>query len=118
VKRRGPNRRLIALRSDITQLKQAERSAVLQRVTAMDASQDGIATTDSAGRLVYINPALAHRAGAASEPPWIGRAWCDLLTKTIAMPRSKPRTRLSRRMDSGVATCDREETPKECTTRK
>lgn len=78
VKRRGPNRRLIALRSDITQLKQAERSAVLQRVTAMDASHDGIATTDSAGRLVYINPALAHRAGAASEQPWVGRAWCDL----------------------------------------
>ncbi|MFN9805388.1 MAG: PAS domain S-box protein [Betaproteobacteria bacterium] len=78
VKRHAPGGRLIGLRSDITRLKEAELSAVSQRVAAMDASHDGIAVADVTGRLVYINPALLRMSGTASGEVWLGRAWCEL----------------------------------------
>jgi PAS domain S-box-containing protein len=78
VKRCIPTGGRIGLRSDITSLKQAERSAVLQRAAAMDASHDGIAITDTSGRLVYVNPAMLRASSHASADHWIGRAWEEL----------------------------------------
>ena len=78
IKLRTSGRALIALRTDITQLKQAERSAVAQRVAAMDASQDGIAIADANGRLSYVNPALLDMFGRDSGHGLLGTLWTDL----------------------------------------
>lgn len=78
VKLRTPGGNLIALRSDITGLKIAEKRAVAQRLAAMDASNDGIAMTDAQGQLLYMNPAWAAMFGARSSEGWIGRPWTHL----------------------------------------
>lgn len=47
----------VALRVDITALKEAERRALNERAAAMDASHDGIAITNASGQFIYMNPA-------------------------------------------------------------
>ena len=72
---------IIALRSDITQLKRAERQAVWHRVAAMEASQDAIAMADDSGRLTYVNPAFIRSFGGGHPGDWIGREWWQICTK-------------------------------------
>ncbi|MCA3141561.1 MAG: PAS domain S-box protein [Rhodocyclaceae bacterium] len=78
VKLRVAGDALVAMRSDITQLKRAERSAVAQRAVAMDASRDGIATANAEGRLTYVNSALLTMFGEGAAQGWLGRHWSEL----------------------------------------
>ena len=78
VKLRTAEGGFIALRSDITQLKLAERQAVWHRVAAMDASQDAIAMTDASGRLTYVNAAFVRAFGGGRAEAWVGREWWQI----------------------------------------
>jgi len=49
----------VVVQTDITDLKESQQSVVRDRAKALDASLDGIAITDSAGRYKYMN--AAHR---------------------------------------------------------
>lgn len=71
---------IIALRSDITQLKRAELQAVWHRVAAMGASQDAIAMTDDSGRLTYVNSAFMRSFGGGHPGDWMGRTWLEICT--------------------------------------
>jgi PAS domain S-box-containing protein len=68
----------VGLRVDITALKLAERRALSDRATAMEASQDGIAITDAEGRFTYMNKAHLALFGMTSEAEIIGRSWTTL----------------------------------------
>jgi PAS domain S-box-containing protein len=69
---------MIALRSDITRLKRAEKTAVAQRLAAMDASHDAIAIAGPDGRLAHVNAALARMFGGDGDHAWLGREWSEL----------------------------------------
>lgn len=69
---------MIALRSDITRLKRAEKTAVAQRLAAMDASHDAIAIAGPDGRLTHVNAALARMFGGDGDHAWLGREWSEL----------------------------------------
>jgi PAS domain S-box-containing protein len=77
VKIRTADRQTIALRSDITELKRAERTAVAHRLATMDASRDAIAIATPDGRLSYVNAALARMFGGDALS-WIGQEWTRL----------------------------------------
>jgi PAS domain S-box-containing protein len=68
----------VGLRVDITELKRAEQRAIADRSTAMEASQDGIAITDSEGRYVYMNRAHLEMFGFTREAEVLGRHWSML----------------------------------------
>jgi len=69
---------MIALRSDITRLKRAEKTAVAQRLAAMDASHDAIAIAGPDGRLTHVNAALTRMFGGDGDHAWLGREWSEL----------------------------------------
>lgn len=69
---------MIALRSDITRLKRAEKTAIAQRLAAMDASHDAIAIAGPDGRLTHVNAALARMFGGDGDHAWLGREWSEL----------------------------------------
>lgn len=74
VKTRLPGGQTIALRSEITQLKQAEKAAVAHRLAAMDASRDAIAIATPDGRLEHVNAALVTMFGGDAGS-WLGQDW-------------------------------------------
>ena len=65
----------VGLRVDITALKAAEARALSQRAMAMDASRDGMAVADAAGRIIYMNPAHLAMFGFDDEAEVLGRDW-------------------------------------------
>ncbi len=67
---------VVSLRTDITSLKQIE-ARLSERVTAIEAANDGIAITDADGRFVYMNPAHA-RIFAGEPDDFLGDSWHTL----------------------------------------
>lgn len=65
----------VGLRVDITALKLAEKRALADRSTAMEASQEGIAITDAEGNYLYMNRAHLDLFGYASEAQVVGKSW-------------------------------------------
>jgi PAS domain S-box-containing protein len=74
----------VGLWTDITELKLAEKRALADRATAMEASQDGIAITDADGCFLYMNEACCRLFGFASNAEPIGRHWSTLYTEENA----------------------------------
>lgn len=68
----------VALRVDITALKEAERRALNERAAAMDASHDGIAITDATGRFIYMNPAHHAMFGVPVHEDVRNLSWASL----------------------------------------
>ncbi|MCX7371236.1 MAG: PAS domain-containing protein [Alphaproteobacteria bacterium] len=68
----------VGLRVDITALKLAERRALADRSAAMEASQDGIAITDAAGRFAYMNQAHLAMFALREDAQVLGRHWSML----------------------------------------
>lgn len=68
----------VALRVDITALKEAERRALNERAAAMDASQDGIALTDAQGYFIYMNPAHRVMFGISAQEDVRKLSWESL----------------------------------------
>lgn len=68
----------VGLRVDITALKEAEKQALTDRATAMEASQDGIAITDAEGRFLYMNKAHLAMFGLTAESEVLGEPWSML----------------------------------------
>ncbi len=60
--------------TDITPLKTTERT-LRARVAAIENAPDGIAITDTDGRVVYANPSLCALFGVTSDVQLIGRPW-------------------------------------------
>jgi len=92
----------VGLRVDITALKLAEKRAMADRAAAMEASQDGIAITDTDGLFVYMNQAHLTQFGYTSDAEVIGKPWTLLYSsdvsawmETNAMPELMRRGRWS-----------------------
>lgn len=62
--------------TDVTPMKSAQR-LLSQRLAAIEATQDGIATTDDRGRLTYLNSAAATLLGFGASTLGLGKAWYD-----------------------------------------
>lgn len=60
--------------TDVTPMKSAQR-LLSQRLAAIEAAQDGIAVTDVAGRLTFLNRAASELLGFASPTAALGRTW-------------------------------------------
>ncbi len=68
----------VGLRVDITALKLAEKRALADLSTAMEASQDGIAITDAEGNYLFMNKAHLALFGYETEAEVIGKPWTAL----------------------------------------
>ena len=68
----------VGLRIDITALKLAEKRALADRSTAMEASQEGIAITDAQGNYLYMNRAHLDLFGYETEAQIMGKPWSTL----------------------------------------
>ncbi|WP_146348421.1 PAS domain-containing protein [Phaeobacter marinintestinus] len=66
----------VIVASDVTQLKATEKT-LLQRVTAIEKVQDGIAITDQSGRLTYSNPSLLPLWDIEVAEDLFGRRWTE-----------------------------------------
>lgn len=100
--RQTPDGGRVGLRVDITALKLAEQRALADRSAAMEASQDGIAITDAAGRFQYMNRAHLDLFGYGKEAEVIGQPWAALYgsaeaawMEANAMPALRDRGRWS-----------------------
>ncbi|WP_424964809.1 PAS domain S-box protein [Dinoroseobacter sp. S375] len=60
--------------TDVTPMKSAQR-LLSQRLAAIEAAQDGIAVTDVAGRLTFLNRAASELLGFASPTAALGKTW-------------------------------------------
>lgn len=60
--------------TDVSPMKSAQR-LLSQRLAAIEAAQDGIATTDDHGRLTYLNTAAAKLLGFATLTVALGKLW-------------------------------------------
>ena len=67
----------VCVLTDVTALKVTERQ-LAERVSAIDAVQDGIAITDPGGRFVYLNPGQVEMYGYCTATDLIGRKWTQL----------------------------------------
>ncbi|MEM9813388.1 MAG: ATP-binding protein, partial [Pseudomonadota bacterium] len=65
---------LVVSATNITAMKSAQH-LLSQRLAAIQAAPDGIAITDEAGRMIYLNPAAARLMGFASEARGLGKRW-------------------------------------------
>lgn len=64
----------VSIATNITSLKATER-ILAQRAAAIDASQDGIAVADSAGRLLYANASYLEMYGYQHQYEILGKSW-------------------------------------------
>ncbi|MEO1459362.1 MAG: PAS domain S-box protein, partial [Pseudomonadota bacterium] len=67
----------VSIATDITARVATER-ILAQRAAAMDATEDGIAVTDEAGRFTYMNPSHLAMFGYEREGEVLGRHWTTL----------------------------------------
>lgn len=65
---------LVLSATDVTPMKAAQR-LLGQRLAAIEAAQDGIAVTDSVGRVTYQNAAASKLLGFASPEDGLGKTW-------------------------------------------
>jgi len=83
--------------TDITPMKSAQR-LLAQRLAAIEAAGEGIAITDNAGRLVYLNPSAAHLLGYDRAVQGLGKKWAKGYEEaTGALARDGFSGRLNRR---------------------
>jgi len=68
---------VVSTATEITNLKATER-LLLQRAGAIDAAEDGIAITDTEGRLVYANPSHLAMFGYTAPHQVLGSHWTAL----------------------------------------
>ncbi|MBK5928761.1 PAS domain S-box protein [Rhodobaculum claviforme] len=79
-----PDGGCVAMRVDITALKEAEKRALEERAAAMEASRDGIAITDPEGRFVYMNPSHRLMFGIPPDEDVRGKHWSMLYHPDVA----------------------------------
>jgi PAS domain S-box-containing protein len=65
---------LVLSATDVTPMKSAQR-LLSQRLAAIEAALDGIAVTDDAGRLTYLNGAASTMLGFSSPSVGLGKIW-------------------------------------------
>ncbi len=65
---------LVLSATDITAMKSAQ-NLLSQRLAAIEAAPDGIAITDEAGRMIYLNTAAAGLMGFPGAAQGLGRRW-------------------------------------------
>ncbi|MEM9435657.1 MAG: PAS domain-containing protein [Pseudomonadota bacterium] len=65
---------LVLSATDITAMKSAQR-LLSQRLAAIEAAPDGIAVTDEAGRIVYLNSAAGALLGFERSSSGLGKRW-------------------------------------------
>ena len=65
---------IVLYATDVTPMKSAQR-LLSQRLAAIEATQDGIATTDEQGRLTYLNSAAAALLGFPNSNHALGTLW-------------------------------------------
>ena len=65
---------LVLSATDVTAMKSAQR-LLSQRLAAIEAAPDGIAVTDDAGRMVYLNSAAARLMGFKMAFNGLGKRW-------------------------------------------
>ncbi|MEJ6391912.1 PAS domain S-box protein [Gymnodinialimonas sp. 2305UL16-5] len=80
---------LVISATDVTAMKSAQR-LLAQRLAAIEAAIDGIAVTDDAGRLVYLNSAAATLLGFSSAASGLGRKWHRQYSGPVSIPAQKP----------------------------
>ncbi len=68
---------MVVSATDVTAMKSA-RQLLSQRLAAIEAATDGIAVTDTEGRLLYQNAAAASLMGFRSAASGLGRKWQSL----------------------------------------
>lgn len=88
---RLPDGGLVVSATDVTPMKSAQR-LLSQRLAAIEAVADGIAVTDRAGRLIYLNAGAAALLGQRSAASGLGQKWYRRYRETTAVPESAPFT--------------------------
>ncbi len=71
---------LVLSATDITAMKSAQH-LLSQRLAAIEAAPDGIAVTDEAGRIVYLNSAAATLLGFGGAARGLGKRWQGCYTR-------------------------------------
>jgi PAS domain S-box-containing protein len=74
----------VAVQTDITEMKLSHLSELQDRAVALDASGDGIATTDSGGHYVYMNASHRRMFGIEESEDICAIHWQDLLPPDVA----------------------------------
>ncbi|MEM8553763.1 MAG: PAS domain S-box protein [Pseudomonadota bacterium] len=90
--------------TDVTEMKSAQR-LLGQRLAAIEAATDGIAISDAAGALIYMNAAAARLMGLPNAELGLGQAWFAFYDQPATMDTRAPfEMVVTRDTDAGLVT--------------
>ncbi|MCY6379629.1 PAS domain-containing protein [Hoeflea prorocentri] len=80
---------LVVSATDVTAMKSAQQ-LLAERLASIEAATDGIAVTNDAGRLTYLNSAAAALLGFDSASNGLGRRWFRQYTDSVSVTAGQP----------------------------
>ena len=86
--------------TDVTPMKAAQR-LLAQRLAAIEAAEDGIAITDGAGRLTYLNGAASLMLGFSSATSGLGKTWYSQYSELEQNSQQRAFTQTLERVEKG-----------------